>query len=74
MQFDVLYKDKVVGAQRLDILVDGQVVVELKSLTKLPEVATAQTLSQLRATGRNRALLINFGELRLVDGVTRISL
>ena len=40
----------------------------------LPDVATAQTLSYLKATGLKRALLLNFGEKRLVDGIKRISL
>ena len=50
------------------------IVVEIKSVQKLPEVATAQVLSYLKATGLKRALLINFGEAKLIDGVKRISL
>ena len=54
---------------------DGdRVVVDLKSLSRLPDVATAQLLSYLKATGLERGLLINFGEKRLVDGVRRVSL
>jgi GxxExxY protein len=44
-------------------------VVEIKSLRELPEVATAQVLSYLKATGLKRALLINFGAMRLADGI-----
>jgi GxxExxY protein len=58
----------------LILLVEKEVIVEIKSLSKLPEYATAQTLSYLKATGLKRASLINFGEKRLVDGVTRLSL
>jgi GxxExxY protein len=71
---DVVYKGHVITGQRLDVLVEGQVVVEVKSVRKLPEVATAQVLSYLKATGLKRALLINFAEQTLVDGVKRISL
>jgi len=71
---DVVYKGHVIAGQRLDLLVDREVVVEVKSVRLLPEVATAQVLSYLKATGLKRALLINFGEERLVDGVKRISL
>lgn len=71
---DVIYKGVTIDGQRLDLLVQDEVVVELKSLSKLPEVAKAQLLSCLKATGLKRGLLINFGELRLVDGVKRISL
>ena len=71
---DVIYKNIVIKGQRLDLLVEGQLVVEIKSLCTLPEVAMAQVLSYLRATGLRRALLINFGERLLKDGIKRISL
>ena len=71
---DIVYKGKIIKGQRLDLLVEGEVVVELKSVSRLPEVATAQVLSYLKATGLKRALLINFGQPKLVDGVKRISL
>ena len=54
--------------------VTDEVVAELKSLTKLPDVALAQVLSYLKAAGLRRALLINFVEKRLVDGIKRVSL
>src|SRR3989338_4350204 len=71
---DVHYKQRIIQGQRLDLLVEREVVVEIKSLQRLPEIATSQVLSYLKATGLKRALLINFGEKRLVDGVKRISL
>ncbi len=71
---DVIYKNKVIKGQRLDILVEDEVIIELKAVSRLPAVAKAQTLSYLKATKLNRALLINFGEKRLVDGITRLSL
>ena len=58
----------------VDILVEKRVIIELKSLKALPAVATAQTLSYLKATGLQRSLLINFGEKTLVHGLKRISL
>jgi GxxExxY protein len=74
MEVDVKYKGFTIKGQRLDLLVESEVVVELKSVTKLPDVAMSQTLSYLKSTGLKRALLINFGEKRLVDGIKRISL
>ena len=71
---NVVYKGITIEGQRLDLLVAEQVVIELKSLAKVPEVAKAQLLSYLKATGLKRGLLINFGELRLIDGIKRISL
>ena len=73
-ELDVIYKDKVIKGQRLDLLVFCEVVVEIKSVRKLEDVFTAQVLSYLKSTRLKRALLINFGENRLVDGIKRISL
>ena len=71
---DVVYKGHTIHGQRLDILVEKEVVIELKSVSKLPDIAVVQALSYLKVTGLKRALLINFGEKKLVDGVKRISL
>jgi len=68
------YKGHIIKGQRIDLLVAGEVIVELKAVATLPEVAVAQTLSYLKATGLKRALLINFGERKLVNGIKRISL
>ena len=70
----VEYKGKKIAGQRIDVLVENEVVVEIKSLQKLPEVASAQILSYLRATGLKRGLLLNFGESKVIDGIKRISL
>lgn len=71
---DVMYKGHAIKGQRLDLLVANEVVVEIKSLRVLPEAATAQLLSYLKATGLKRGLLLNFGEKQMVGGVKRISL
>jgi len=74
VEVEVNYKGHCIKGQRLDLLVEHAVVVELKSIAMLPHAATAQVLSYLKATGLKRALLINFGAPRLVDGIKRISL
>ena len=74
VEIDIIYKGKVIKGQRVDLLVENQVIVEIKSLAKLPEVATAQTLSYLKATGLKRGLLFNFGATRLIEDIKRISL
>ena len=73
-EVDVIYKGQVIKGQRIDVLVECEVVLELKAVTNLPEVATAQTLSYLKSTGLKRALLINFSQSRVVDGIKRLSL
>jgi GxxExxY protein len=74
VELDVHYKGHIIKGLKIDLLVEGQVIVELKSVSKLPEVAQAQVLSYLKATGLKRALLINFGLTRLVDGIQRLSM
>lgn len=71
---DVLYKECVIHGQRIDLLVQEEVIVEIKSLRVIPEVVTSQVLSYLKATGLKRALVINFGAAKLADGIKRISL
>ena len=73
-ELDVIYKGHTIKGLRIDLLVRSEVIVELKSVSKLPDVATAQVLSYLKATGLKRGLLINFGLPKLVDGVKRLSL
>jgi GxxExxY protein len=70
----VNYKGHVLRGQRLGLLVAGEVVVEIKSVTQIPDVAFAQVPSYLKATGLKRGLLVNFGQARVIDGVKRISL
>lgn len=58
---------------RLDMLVNGLVVVEVKAIDKLLPIHEAQRLSYLKLTGRKLGLLINFNVLLLKDGVKRIA-
>ena len=74
VEIDVIYKGKVIKGQRIDVLVEDEVIVEIKSLSKLPEVSMAQVLSYLKATGLKRALIINFGTKMLREGIKRVSL
>ena len=60
VEIDVIYKGKAIKGQRVDLLVEKELVVELKSVSKLPDLSLA--------------LLLNFGEQRLVDGIKRVSL
>jgi GxxExxY protein len=57
---NVKYKDEVVGDYFADIVVEGQVVLEIKAVESLSRVHEAQLLNYLRATGITIGLLINF--------------
>ncbi len=57
---------------RADLIVNGTIVVELKAKMAIHPVDEAQTLSHLRLLKLRLGLLINFHEVKLVDGVRRI--
>lgn len=59
-------------ALRVDLLVDERVVVELKSVEKTAPVHAKQVLTYLRLMKLPVGLLINFGDVTLVDGLQRI--
>lgn len=57
---------------RIDLLVNQQVIVELKSVTKLLPIHKAQLVTYLRLSGLQLGLLINFNVKRLTEGVERV--
>lgn len=57
---------------RADLIVNGNVVVELKAKSAIHPVDKTQVLSHLRLLNIRFGLLINFHEERVVDGVSRI--
>jgi GxxExxY protein len=61
----VYYDHVVVGEYVADMVVEGCVVVELKTVRALEEVHLAQCLNYLRASGMQLCLLINFGDPRI---------
>jgi GxxExxY protein len=56
---------------RADILVDRDLIIEIKSTDALLRVHEAQVLTYLRMTGRKIGLLMNFNTVRLKDGLRR---
>jgi GxxExxY protein len=58
-------------AFRSDVVVNGKVIVELKSVEALLPVHAKQLLTQLRLSGLKLGLLINFGEAHLKNGIKR---
>lgn len=59
-------------AFRSDIVVNGKVIAELKSVEALLPIHAKQVLTQLRLSGLKLGLLINFGEAHLKNGIKRI--
>lgn len=56
---------------RLDLLVEGHVIVELKAVTEMHPIYEAQLITYLRLSGCRVGLLINFNVPRLKDGLIR---
>jgi GxxExxY protein len=70
----VNYRGIAIPGQRVDLIIQGLIVVELKSVTRLDEVHRAQLISYLRTTGLKGGLLVNFRVRVLKDGLQRIVL
>jgi GxxExxY protein len=59
---------------RLDIVVDNQIILEIKAIEKLLPIHTAQILNYLKISKLKTGLLINFNTPLFKDGIKRISL
>ena len=69
----VRYKGHVLATPlRLDLLVEGKVIVECKSVAEYNAIFEAQALTYLRMTGLAVALVINFGAATVKEGVHRV--
>ena len=70
----IFYRGQKVSEEgfRLDLLVEDTVVVELKSMEKVKDLHKKQLLTYLRLAKKPLGLLINFNEVLLKDGITRI--
>ncbi|MFA5621953.1 MAG: GxxExxY protein [Thermovirgaceae bacterium] len=70
--FPVKYKGKLIDiGYRVDLLVEGIVVVELKSVERLLPIHSAQILTYLKLNGLKVGLLINFNAQKIKDGIRR---
>jgi GxxExxY protein len=72
--YPVLYRGQVLCYQRLDLVVDGQLALEIKAVERLNPLYHAQLLSYLHVSKLTAGLLINFNVPILQDGLKRIVL
>lgn len=70
----VSYRGVEIPGQRVDLIVGGLIVVELKTVVRLDGVHVGQVISYLKTTGLRGGLLINFRVPLLVKGLKRIVL
>ena len=69
----VLYKGVPIrDALRLDLLVDNQIIIEVKATESVLKVHSAQLLTYLRLTKRRLGLVLNFGQPLLINGISRV--
>ncbi|MCK4225715.1 GxxExxY protein [candidate division WOR-3 bacterium] len=68
------YKHHKIGEHRLDLLVENEIIVELKAVDNLSPIYKAQLLSYLKMANKRLGLLINFNTIQLKEGIKRIIL
>ena len=69
----VIYKDvKLNAGYRIDMIVENKVIIEIKSVDALAPIHTAQILTYLKLKDLILGLLINFNEIKVIDGLKRI--
>ena len=68
------YKGTKAGEGRLDFLIDGRLITELKAVDTIAPIHKAQVISYLKAMDLQLGLLINFNTTLLKDGIQRIVL
>ena len=70
----VLYKDHPVGEYRPDLVVEGRVIVEIKSVERLAGIHQAQVLAYMRVLRVPVGLLLNFNSEVLRTGIRRLAI
>ena len=68
----VKYRHWQIPGHKVDLIVEGVVLVEIKAVPRLRDLHRAQVRAYLKATGRRVGLLINFNVVVLKDGFTRV--
>ncbi|MBL1278693.1 MAG: GxxExxY protein [Fluviicola sp.] len=69
----IIYKDISLNkGYRIDILVEDEIVIELKTVEQFRKVHSAQVLTYMRLGGYELGLLLNFNETKMVDGIKRL--
>ena len=70
----ILYKGAPVGDDlRIDLLVEGELIVELKSVEEIKDIFYKQLRTYLKLLGKKEGLLINFGEYDFKNGLRRVT-
>jgi GxxExxY protein len=68
----VSYRNETIGTRRIDLIIAGRLVVELKAVEQLTPLHAAQLRTYLKISGLTLGLLINFNTILLRDGIKRV--
>lgn len=61
----VKFKNALLGYQKLDFIVENELVIEIKAVSEINEIHMAQMLSYLKATNKKLGLILNFANDKL---------
>jgi GxxExxY protein len=70
----VPFKDIEIAGQRVDLVVDNELIVELKTVNEIAPIIEAILISYLKAARKKAGLILNFKVRRMKDGIRRILL
>ena len=69
----IIYKGCQLGSPlRIDLLVEGEIIIECKATSENNSIFEAQLLTYLRLSGKSLGLVLNFGHKILKDGIRRV--
>lgn len=69
----VVYKNiKLDAGYRIDLIVNEEIILEIKAVEMLAPIHNAQLLTYLKLTERRLGLLMNFNSVRMIDGIKRV--
>ncbi|HHT9123353.1 MAG TPA: GxxExxY protein [Candidatus Wunengus sp. YC63] len=75
VELPVKYKNVLISCgYRIDLLIENNLIIELKSVDKIIPIHEAQLLTSMKLSGIKVGLLINFNEIVLKDGIKRFVL
>lgn len=74
VEIEVPYKEISISGQRLDLIIDNFLILELKTVEEIGPIHEAQLLSYLKSTGLKVGLIINFKVKQLKSGIKRMVL
>lgn len=70
----IYYKGQLISEHRPDLIVEDEVIIEVKSIERIAEVHVAQVKTYLRITSLNVGLIMNFNAATMRAGIRRVAL